>query len=138
MAKNLFSNLCLCVNLESDLKTINIEEKKVLNNTNINCSSSKYNDSHHSNIGSIYKDSKKILRNHLISNQSYSRKQSTDSNKLINKKIYNRKKNIVSICDENKLLNSFIEKVDYIIDDFLKRKSVSESSESSDEDKNEQ
>ena len=138
MAKNLFSNLCFCVNVECDLKTINIEDKKELNNKNINYSSSKNNDSHHSNVGSIYKDSKKILRNRIISNQTYSRKQSTDSNILINKKIHNRKKNIVSISDENKILNDFIERVDYIIDDFLKRKSISESSESSDEDKNEQ
>ena len=86
-------------------------------------------------IGIVFKDSKKILRNHFNTNHIYNRMQSSDSYKLINQKCHNKKRQLVNITDENKILSDFIEKVDFIIDDCLKRKSISESSESSDDDK---
>ena len=144
MTNNFLSHLCLCIKPEyENIKTVNLEEKDkkglietgLINNINIILPSSNYNDNRHSMIGIVFKDSKKILRNHFNTNHIYNRMQSSDSYKLINQKCHNKKRQLVNITDENKILSDFIEKVDFIIDDCLKRKSISESSESSDDDK---
>ena len=148
MIEKIFSSLCVCIDKRNIKdKTLNFKNENINSTKDIKdetflfsskmnylkmwTNNSMYRKNQQSIITNIQKDNRNSLKNHLINvnnNKLISKTLSKESLKN-NQKKYPKKSNDNNEIKENQIYNEFRLKIDELICDYLKQKSISESSD---------
>lgn len=148
MIEKIFSSLCVCdgkknikdktlnfknenVNSSKDIKDETFLFSSKINYLKMWTNNSMYRKNQQSIITNIQKDNRSSLKNHLFNvnnNKLMSKTLSKESLKN-NLKNYTKKSNDNNEIQENEIYNEFRLRIDDLICDYLKQKSISESSD---------